>query len=480
MKLSKATVLTLVALVTTGALCGCNKNDGLDENAKIEFAPTSDNLPVFFDYGESKILALDVESIDAIDGMEAPDGWSVEIVRDNGLITAAKVTAPKADDEDIDTDGEIELSVANILKTSIKVYTADYTDPYGALVVLEDFNKGALSYIDRYGRQHDNVFAAANPEITMGGSLQDLYIKDDKIYLLAQNAASDGSRLFVCNPRTMKAEAKSALDFKSADGASVWTQHIVVADNGKAYIQYSTTPYETYSGIRSIELASMTVAPDDIPDTYGTMTAYGATKARMTYSRGKIYAARGNSVAVIEPETDRTTLIPFADRCVKDVTKGADGNIYVLTTGIIKDGKVTTPAVIWSVSQSTGSATQMASLGDIVVSELSYCPNNSMSASFTSSKIFFISGTFGDNELCSFDYATKEVRSDVSQAPDGLLPYGYPAFHPETGTAYVGYTDYVKTEVVRYSDPETSFVLPTGPVAGIFFPYMFSDDWTAR
>ncbi len=479
MKLSKGLIFALAALITTGALHGCKKDNGLDENAKIEFAPTSDNLPVFFNYGESKTLAINVESIDAIDDIDAPDGWSLEIVRDNGRIVAARVTAPKADAEDIDTHGDIELSVADILKTSVTVYTTDYTDPYGALVVLENFTKGAMSYIDRYGRQYDNIFAAANPEITMGGSLQDLYVKNDKIYLLAQNAASDGSRLFVCNPRTMKVEAKSALDFKSPDGASVWTQHIVVTDNGRAYIQYSSVPDEAKSGIRSIDLATMTVAPDDVPDTYGAMTSDGATKARMIYSKGKIYAARGNSVAVIDPRTERSTLIPCTDHCVKDVTKGADGNIYILTTGTINGGQVTTPASIW-VAGNNGTATKVASLNDIVVSELPYYPNNAMSASFLSSKIFFISGTYGDNKLCSFDYSTKKVESVVLQSPAGLLPYGYPAFHPETDVPFVGYTDYTKTLVARYTDPGKAYLLPTGPVAGIFFPYMFSDDWTDR
>lgn len=479
MRLSKGIILAF-ALVTAGALYGCKKDGGLDENAKIAFAPTSDNLPVFFDYGESKTLALEAEYIDAIDDIDAPDGWSVEIVRENGRISAARVTAPKADADDIDTHGDIELSVADILKTSIEVYTTDYTDPHGALIVLENYTKGALSYIDRYGRQHDNVFAAANPNITMGGSLQDLYVKNDKIYLLAQNAASDGSRLFVCNPRTMKVEAKSALDFRSRDGATVWTQHIVVADNGRAYIQYCTTPYETYSGIRSIDLATMTIAADDVPDTYGTMTVDGATKARMIYSRGKIYAARGKAVVIINPKTEYSNVISFGS-CVKDLVKGSDGNIYVLLTKRIENGEETFPAVIFGLNSETLFGFNYVKLpDDIVISELPYYPNNSMSASFVSSKIFFISGTYGDNKLCSFDYATNEIRSDVLQAPEGLLPYGYPAFHPETDVPFVSYTDYVRTVVVRQSDPSATFELPTGPVAGIFFPYMFSDDWTER
>lgn len=477
MRLSRGVILAF-ALVTAGALCGCKKDGGLDENAKIAFVPTTDNLPVFFDYGESKTLALTAEYIDAIDDIEAPDGWSVEIVRENGLIAAARVTAPKADADDIDTHGDIELSVADILTTSIEVYTTDYTDPKGALIVLENFTEGALSYIDRYGRQHDNVFAAANPEITMGGSLQDLCINDDKIYLLAQKAASDGSRLFVCNPKTMKVEAKSALDFSSRDGATVWTQHIVVADNGRAYIQYCTTPDEKYSGIRSVNLATMTVASDDVPGTYGTMATDGATKARMTYSRGKIYAARGNAVAVIDPVSNTSSLISCADHCVKDVTKGADGNIYILTTGTIAGGQVTTPASIWRVNG--GTAAKVASLGDIVVSELPYYPNNGMSASFLSSEILFISGTYGDNELCSYNYATGAVKSNISEPPAGLLPYGYPAFHPETDVPFVGYTDYTNTVAVEYSTPAKTVTLPTGPVAAIYYPYMFSDDWTER
>ncbi len=479
MKLSRGLIAAFAVLSMVGALSGCKKEEGLDENARIEFAPTSDNLPVFFDYGESKTLGLDVESIDAIDDIEAPDGWNVEIARENGRITGVRVTAPEASDKDIATRGEIELSVADILKTSVGVYTADYADPYGALVVREDFSRGALSYIDRYGRRYDDVFAAANEEVTMGGSLQDLYVKDDKIYLLAQNAASDGSRLFVCNARTMKIEAKSALDFTSRDGEQVWPQHIAVVDGGKAYIQYSTMPYEAKSGIRSVSLATMTVASDDVPDTYGTMTVDGATKARMTFSRGKIYAARGNSVAVIDPVSDLTTLIPFGERCVKDVTKGADGRIYVLTTGALKEGAVTTPAAMWVVDGNTASV--VATFDGLTVSPASWLPNNSMASSFASSKIFFISGDFDTSfNLCSYDSSTKKLERDPLEYPAGMFPYGYPAFHPETDTPLVGYTDYTKTEVVEYSDPSRTFSLSTGPVAGIFFPYMFSDDWIEK
>lgn len=44
---------------------------------------------------------------------------------------------------------------------------------------------------------------------------------------------------------------------------------------------------ESHSGIRTVNLVSGVIATTDIPDTYGVFTKTGATKARMTVSRGR-------------------------------------------------------------------------------------------------------------------------------------------------------------------------------------------------
>ena len=141
-----------------------------------------------------------------------------------------------------------------------------------------------------------------------------------RIYFITQNGRTSSTgttfngdgRFVICDAHTMKRILARDMPFYAQVASSsgtrstlCWPQHIVAVSPEKGYIQYSTSDMESHSGIRTVNLVSGVIATTDIPDTYGVFTKTGATKARMTVSRGKVFAGRGNSVIVIDSATDQ-------------------------------------------------------------------------------------------------------------------------------------------------------------------------------
>ena len=87
---------------------------------------------------------------------------------------------------------------------------------------------------------------------------------------------------------------------------------------------------EATSGIAALTLSDGAVKVEPTVDgSFGAFTVAGATKGRMVYSRGKVYAGCGQKVIIIDPATDQIIKsIPFEGHQIKGIAKGADGNIY--------------------------------------------------------------------------------------------------------------------------------------------------------
>lgn len=173
-------------------------------------------------------------------------------------------------------------------------------------------DNGNICFVDANGTFYANPYGEANQKdgkpTSPGNVLQDMFIYKDNAYFITQNGAANGqgARLVIADAQTLKAKS---LVTGSIDDASVWPQHIVVIDENKAYIRYSTSDYESRSGIRVMNLSTGVWNEQDIEGTAGAFTVSGSTKARMLLLGDKVYAPCGQYLQVIDTKTDKVVNI---------------------------------------------------------------------------------------------------------------------------------------------------------------------------
>lgn len=467
---------------------------------------------VIFDSKQTKKLSLSVKGIVRAEILSLPEGWTAVLDMES-YSKSLSLTAPDVlSAEKFQSSGMVSLigidEVGNTIVTAQLVSVLpDFTDEQGTFIVIEGnmtTENGTIVYIDRNGNSYENIYENANGGEEIGNVVQDIYIHGGKIYIVTQNGSrmNGAGRFVVCDLRTMKKEYALELEFyqESVNGQSVlcWPQHLVVTDENTAYIQYSTSDMELYSGIRKMDLAARTISDTDIEGTGGAFTTEGATKARLVYSRGKVIAARGNSVVFIDAVSGVVTkTVPMDSDCtgeeqrqVKNVAKGADGNIYALVsarfTGIAYmptwngNPKVVCldheGNILWEDDLDGGFQFPVAT----------YSPAVQMCASFNDPELFFITTDFFTaDQAGSYNYETKELNPTVlSGVIDGI--YGYMGIHPFTGQLFVGTAPaYLSTDIYIYdtTDPGAGYIkysYKKASPAGVDFTYRFSEEWIGR
>lgn len=478
--------------------------------------------PVCLHYGSATTFPLTAQGwIAPIETLSAPAGWTVEtdIARRELRIVPPETYAAGVDLEKeirIDCDGK------SLLRQSF--YVLDFTHPEGTFVLMEGnmtTENGTIVYFDQYGRYHQNVYEEINGN-EIGNVLQDMYMANDRIYFLTQNGKTSSmgttfngdGRYVVCDAHTLQRIVARDMNFyavvDSSTGATqssktvqCWPQHIVVVSADKGYIQYSTSDMETHSGIRIIDLKTNIIDTKDVPGTFGAFTVSGATKARMVFSRGKVFAGRGNAVIVIDPSTDQIVKEHvFENRQLKDVAKGADGKIYAVFTGEYEiDGDLGYYGnVVW---KSPTMIVALDAAGEIVDrQELpetvqlrtgTASPTIQLCASFTQPHLYFIGKTdFSAYEAMRYnyqtgkidwDYITEEIDADKS---GGSIIYGYMGVHPVTEQLWVGKSSYTESNIHVYDVSRSdaveyaSFYQRKASPAGVDFAYRFSEEWINR
>ncbi|WP_300729225.1 DUF5074 domain-containing protein [uncultured Bacteroides sp.] len=446
--------------------------------------------------GESKRLYYSAKKMAYVEILSVPKGWTAELNTDNSYV---KVSPPADLSGDSEKEGMISLigldNNGNTLLAARKVKVLpNFADIDGTFVVIEGnmtTENGTLVYFDKNGVAYENIYEDANGGEEIGNVVQDMYIYKDKLYLITQNGNSIGNsagRFVVCDLKTMKKEYALPLDF-SQNGVGCWPQHLVIA-NDKAFIQYSTSDMESYSGIRVFDLATKEIADTDIEGTGGAFTIAGATKARMVYSRGEIFAARGNSVVIIDPATDAVThTIPLYEgdevRQVKNVVKAADGNIYALVTGAYT-GSMYSPTFVNQAKvvciDHEGKILSEQELGDeVALPVASWSPSVQLCASFTQPKLYFVTTPeFSGNKIGVYDYSTKTMTPFLLDVD----PYGYMGVHPTTEELYIGIAPYflsTTVSVYNVNGTETTalrdYDFKKASPAGMDFYYRFTDEW---
>lgn len=374
--------------------------------------------------------------------------------------------------------------------------------PYknGVFFLLEgnmSSENGTICFVDENGAFFANPYGEANPvngrPSSPGNVLQDMFIYKDNAYFITQNGAQNGqgARLTIADATTLKMKKQFS---GSIDDSSVWPQHIVVIDENKAYIRYSSSDMEATSGIRVMDLASGVWSGNDIEGTSGAFTVEGSTKARMLLLGDKVYAPCGQYLRIIDTKTDKVVkTIDFgAPRQTKDIVKGLDGNVYLLVSGMWTGSfympTYTTEASVVCVKPSDYSYTENVLTTDYQMPVATWSPNVGMCASFTEHALFFRMGTgFGSTQVARYDYKTGSARTlvDIS-GQNGLYYYVYGYLGVDRNNVlYVGTTDYSRTAIGTY-DAKTgarldkTYTIDSGSPAGIDFTYRFSDEYLER
>lgn len=486
---------------------------------ETETAPekATDGEPLCLKYGESLQYPLVAEGwISGVKTASAPAGWNVAL---NVGGRKLSVAPPAEYAEGMELENVVTFEANGATLWSNPVYVLDFTHPAGTFVLMEGnmtSENGSIVYFDQHGRYHEKVYEQVNDN-EVGNVLQDMYMANGKIYFITQNGKTSSmgttfngdGRFVVCDAHTMKRLVKRDMPFyaeiDTSTGATAsskstlcWPQHIVVVGPEKAYIQYSTANNESHSGIRVVNLNTNTIAMEDIPGTFGLFTKTGATKARMVFSRGKVFAGRGNSVIVINPRTDEVVKThTYENRQVKDLAKAADGNIYAVFTGEFEGNSgmtgstaFTTPAKVVIIGPD-GEVAGEQDLPEIVKLRTGTAsPTIQMCASFTQPYLYFI-GTeaFSETKAMRYNYQTGHVNWDYITADldtdrsGGDIIYGYMGVHPTTEQLWVGKSTYTQSGIHVYDVSRSdaaeigSFYQRKASPAGVDFAYRFSEEW---
>ncbi len=404
-----------------------------------------------FGFGERRTLSLRVADVTTADFMNVPEGWTASFDLAGRSVT---LKAPAASDGVSYAGGIVTLigirATGETVFASAEVCASvDFTDAGGTFVVCEGnmtSANGMLVWYDKSGKEYEEVFEQANGGKEIGNVVQDMFMANDRIYLLTQNGGSmnGAGRFVVCDARTMRMEYADPLVIKTPEGKDTWPQHLVVVSPTKAYVQYSESGMEATSGICALTLGDGSVEVGaTVEGTFGAFSTEGAVKTRMVLSRGKLFAGCGHSLVIVDPATDAVEKrITYEGRQVKGVVKGADGNIYFALAGTFT-GNQNMGADFTSAAKIVGIDHEGREILNEELPEAvrfpvaTWSPAVGMCADFTGPYLYFVdTDSFSATTVTRYNYETK--TADVHWLSAGETVYGIMGQHPTTGKLWVG------------------------------------------
>ncbi|RHR40271.1 DUF5074 domain-containing protein [Parabacteroides sp. AF18-52] len=192
--------------------------------------------------------------------------------------------------------------------TSVEVY-GKYK--YGTFVLNEGSgSNGTLIFISPKGGITDSIYYKANGSF-LGGVSPDLFIANNKMYIVSQNGGGDGF-LVIANAETLKKEVGYQDELKTTLS---WPTHIAVLGENDIYLRDN-------NGVSLFNPSSKTVT-----FIKGTKNAQ---KNRMAVADNKVFAST-NSKTIVTIETGKDTIshtIEFDD-AISGLIKASDGNLWV-------------------------------------------------------------------------------------------------------------------------------------------------------
>lgn len=282
---------------------------------------SDEDEPAFAFYPqEQRKLHYKLSNIKSLEVIEQPQGWTVNLVGDEKYVDVTASPQMTENTEKIvlrglDKNGMVFMAIANVSYKDI-----DFVNPLGIYIVNEGSvwggDDGSLIYItpDRFALE--DIYYKINGRAP-GNCTQDLFIKDGKMYVIAQNrkATTDG-RLLVANAGTLKKEAnyddELAALVAPSHVAVLNEKNIFIRDNNGIYVFDSTTKQLTFiNGTR------------------------GAAKNTMAVADNKVFVHTATSRKIFVFEADNHEIVHTIemDATISGVLRAEDGNIWVSTTG---------------------------------------------------------------------------------------------------------------------------------------------------
>ncbi|WP_018339193.1 DUF5074 domain-containing protein [Butyricimonas synergistica] len=330
---------------------------------------------------------------------------------------------------------------------------------YGTFILNEGSRSpGSLIFIDSKGEITNNVYQFENGG-ELGALTQDLFIKDNKMYIVSQSGGYDGGFVTILNAETLKRERKFQ---EELEGKVSSPTHIAVLDEDNIYIRDG-------QGIKIFH-----------PSTGEVLLVEGTSGARnntMPVVNNKVFATRNNTVLVFEEGKDQIAKTITFEGNVSGVIKSSDNNLWVSDAS----GKIS------KVDANTCEILKANTLTGDAANELKpntfarpATPNitakgDTLYINSTSSKIY--RHIFGENQT-DFMVDAKTMVENVGQV------YNTVAVNPKTGKVFMNTlkgwgNNYLINQITAFDfsgeEPEISAAYNdyTRFPAGIFFTYNF-------
>ena len=214
---------------------------------------------------------------------------------------------------------DVQLTVSNAeqgeasAKVTVDVY-GKYK--YGTFILNEGASLrgdkgGSLIFINPEGELTEMAFQKENSGAWLGSVPQDLFIANNKMYIVSQNGGNEGGFLTVVNAETLKLEVAYGDDLK---GKVNWPTHVAVLGDDNIYLRDN-------DGIKLFH-----------PSTREATLVEGTKSARkntMAVVEGKVFASQSKKLLVIEAGKNEVSATVEFDANISGVVKSSDNNIWV-------------------------------------------------------------------------------------------------------------------------------------------------------
>lgn len=382
------------------------------------------------------------------DGAKSQISWKI-----NGSVVSQDATYSFTETEPGNYTIEIIVVNADGGQSSTMLTVSVYGKyKYGTFILNEGnmtTEQGSLIFISPAGKITDSVYNKVNKSF-FGNAAQDLYITNNKMYIISQNGGADG-KLVIANAETLKKEAGYNNELQTLS----WPTHVAVTGKDSIYIRDNN----------GISLFNPTTK--EVKLVKGTK---GANKNRMAVVGKKVFVPAGKNIYVIKGE--KVDTIKMAGT-VSGVIKSSDQNLWVSCTA---------PAQIHKINASTNAILQS---NDITGSGIGAGFGATPGIGAIGDTLYFSNAT---TKIYRHIFSKKQTdfMTDVKEhIQNAGMVYNNLAVHPKTGEVYFntikGYgLDFLINDITVFNFGGTTPVLKadyknyTNFPAGIFFTDSFN------
>lgn len=266
-------------------------------------------------------FSSDIKSMEIV---SLPKGWTANIHRPDKYVEVIAPTTASYGFGEVKLQGIDQKGLTFLAIAKISIAGKGYSDPDGIFILNEGnmtTENGSLIYIAPDGELYDRIYYSSNGT-ELGNVTQDLFIANDKLYIISQNGRknpngtvfeNDGM-LIVTNSETMKKEATYNDELSTLS----WPTHLAVLDDQNIYIRDNNGVHLFNSTSKELKLIE------------GTK---GANKNRMAVIGNRVFVPAGKKILVLEKGKEGVVKTIEMDGAITGVIKSKDGNIWTSTTG---------------------------------------------------------------------------------------------------------------------------------------------------